>query len=789
MSYASMFKVIAVPGQRMHRDPDTKKKLVDGKPAVISSWEHSLTDAPIMLVDTGSSSIVGVDFDDEQMFNTALQLDPDCRYIARGVGKGGGHFIYNASNISYLQQHITNPNGCNIPGMDLQMGRKLLYLATPANETKALLTNTLKSYDDLTSMPLAMQLYVVHLYQTHQIANTVLSAAPQAQEAHSDSKLHFIVKEAIDSPDQYHHKFFNIVTTKRYKGIMAAEPKHPQYPWIPDNLPMGESGNQYMVSIATILGRDPSVDSDLFLKAMLYTNSLFSSPMPESQIIEIVNYITSGQSKINGVSVWQYNPDWNKAGMIYTDNYGNSHEIFSFNNKGSIGYLDHNHITNQTEIFTSAGAVIDAIKMVSSRNNGMSKERLMTRTQKVNIISSPLLPFGAKRSENGITFNDYLRTEEQNILMDPSSYTGYKRPSVTLKFLENSMGYDKLYKFFLPFIKRKLTTREFSPLILVFYGPPHSGKSAITNGVLRPLTKGRSISLSPEVATEKHNDWKVNQDFILLDELHNARQDHRQALLQVMNSTTGSNILTGIRKMNQSASAEEYSNEATFVITCNKPVKLSSEAQDRRLVINRSYKSASEALEMENDDIFKAIVEESKDFAYYLATEVEVLSHTLYLRNDWLKDNNYNEFQEDALDTVSAIATAISNQNFKSFMEILEDRLNINENDVITSAFRQHGYLHIRIHNTYEHEASFPSVVHASHLEINGNKGLMTELKRLEDRIVFKKKDSYQGKIYGTNRKTDAKFAIHTIPEDFLAKISQVVAMEPLDNEEELLLS
>lgn len=785
MSYANIFKTIAIPGSRMTRDPETLKKLIDGKPAQITSWKHTDKDTPLMLVDTGSSNIVGVDFDDEQYFNQALEIDPNCSYIAKGLGKGGGHFIYNTNNLSYLSTHITNPNGCNIPGLDLQMGKKLLYLATPANETKELLTPQLNSYEELTPMPLAMQAYVVSIYQAHKISTTLPGTAAPTQEAHSDSKLHFIVKEAIENPSSYHHKFFSIVTTKRYKGIMAEAPKHPQYPWIPDNLPLDESGNAYMVSIATILGRDPSIDGDLFLKAMLYTNSLFSEPMPESRIQDIVNYITSGHSKIGGAAVWQYNPDWNKVGMIYTDNYGNSHEIFSFNNKGSIGYLDHNHITNDTEIFTSAGAVIDNIKMVSSRNNSMSKDRLMSRAQKITIVSSPLTSFGANRTSNGITFNDYLRTEEQNILMDPSSYVGYKRPDVTLRFLENSMGYDKLYKFFLPFIKRKLTTHEFSPLILVFYGPPHSGKSAITNGVLRPLTKGRSISLSPEVATEKHNDWKVNQDFILLDELHNARQDHRQALLQVMNSTTGSNILTGIRKMNQSASSEEYRNEATFVITCNKPVKLSSEPQDRRLVISRSFKSASEALGMENDRIFTSIVQESKDFAYYLATEVELLHHTLYLRNDWLKDNNYNEFQEDALDDASAIATAVSNQNFKSFYNILEDKLNIREAELIASSHVKSGYLSIRIANTYEHEASFPGLIHSSKLEVGK---LLKELERLGDVIVFKKKDSYQGKIWGSNRKTDAKFAVHTVPQEFLDKLNNIVNIAPLDDEEEISL-
>ena len=785
MSYNTFLKTIPVPGKVLHRDPTTFKKLVDGVPFKPTSWEISPNNSSILLANTGESHIIGIDFDDEQCFKMALQIDPLCSYIASGVGKGGGHFIYKDTNIDYIKQYVTNPNGFNIPELDLQMGRKLILLATEGNQTKELLTPIISTYDELKEMPLAMQVYIVQLFQAHQLKNIVPVTTSTQGSSHADSKLYFIVKEALEDTDRYHHKLFNVITTKRYKGIMAQNTKHPEYPYIPDNLPPEESGNSYLVSVATILGRDPSVDADMFTKAMVYVNSLFSEPYPADKLNNIISYITSGQSKIDGKAVWQYNPDWNKVGMIYTDNFGQSHEVFAFADKGTVKYLDHNHITNDLVELNTAGAVIDHIRITSKRNSGMNKDRLMDRAQAVKVVSTPLRDFGAIQSDSGTEFNMYLRNDEQEILMKPDIHkVSYKVPDVTLRFLENSLGYTRCHEFFLPFIKRKFTTYEFSPLVIVLWGPPHSGKSAITNGILRPFSKGRNITLSPEVATEKYDDWKVGKDIVLVDEVHNTRSDILQKMVQTINTISGTSVLSGIRAMQQSASSSEYPNTITIFVTCNKVVTLSSEAQDRRLVICRSDKTAAEALGMSNNDIYNAIHKESKDFAYYLATEVTELPRPQYLSNDWLKDEVYNRFQGSALPFQIGLTTSISNGDFERFCDILSDK-GINEEDIVHASSIVWGRLHIRLHNTYEHKASSPSILTDANTDI---KSLMSELKEIANAKV-KGYDLVNG-VKNGNRKTIAIFPLNTIPKDFLSKVSSVVAMEALDdgNAEELKL-
>lgn len=775
-SYHTFLKTIPVPGKQLTRDPETLKKLVDGKPFKPTNWNISPNPSPILLANTGESHIIGIDFDGpegESNFHKALDIDPGCAYIAKGVGKGGGHFIYKSSNASYLHDVVTNPNGFNIGGLDLQMGRKLLLLATPANTTKHLLTDPIQRYEDLTEMPLAMQAFVASIYLRNKQKEAIVTQGMDST-VHRDSKLYYIVNEALNNPGHYNHKLFNIITTKEYKSLLAKEPKHESMPFIPDNLPLDESGNKYLVSIATILGRDPSIDAELFVKAMDYVNSLFSEPYDKDGLNSIITYITSGNSQIDGTPVWQYNRDWNKQGMIYTDNLDASHEVFSYNNKGTIGYIDHNHITNEVEYFTSSGALLDNIKATSSRNSKMNKEKLLSRVQKVKLISTPLIAFGVNRKEFGHEFNTYKRSDEQEILMNPDIYKDYQYPDVTIRFLENSMGAERLHKFFLPFIRRKLTTRQFSPLIMVLWGPPHSGKSAVTNGILRPLTKGRNITLSPEIATEKYDDWKLNKDVVLVDEVHNTRSDILQKMVQTMNTISGSDIFTGVRAMQASASSDEHPNTITLFATCNKVVTLSTEPQDRRLVVLRSNKTAAAALEMSNDRIHQAIVAESKDFAYYLATEVKDLPEHRYVTNDWLKDAVYEEFQSSALPFTISFPTAINNNDFKAFEEILMD-FHITLDDIAHSSCIVKHQVQIRLFNSNEQEAYYPALLGNVNID---SKKLIKELKEIENTMV-RRVDIKNG-ARSMNKKTLAMFNIDNVPDELIDKINSVEKMEPI---------
>ena len=103
--YSKIFKTIAVDGDTLIRDNETLKKFVTKggtkQPFKPTNWDITTKDTNIMLADTGASKIIAVDFDGPEgdaYFNKALTLDPDCPYIAKGIGKGGGHLIYKIGN-------------------------------------------------------------------------------------------------------------------------------------------------------------------------------------------------------------------------------------------------------------------------------------------------------------------------------------------------------------------------------------------------------------------------------------------------------------------------------------------------------------------------------------------------------------------------------------------------------------------------------------------------------------------------------------------------------------------
>ena len=520
-----------------------------------------------------------------------------------------------------------------------------------------------------------------------------------------------------------------------------------------------------MVSIATILGKDPSIDSGLFARALHYINSMFSVPMEPHSIEEIATYITSGQSKIKGEAVWHYNPEWKKTGMIYVDHEGSSHEVFSYVEGGTNHFLDHNHVDNTLKTLHSFSAIVDNIKMTSITK--MNKEKIISRIQAVTLTSTPLHPIGVKRGLYGTEFNTYNRTEEQEIFMEPGTYKGYEYPDTTIRFLENSMGKQRCHEFFLPFWKRKLRLREFSPLIQVLYGPPHSGKSAVSEGILKPLTRGRNQQLSPETLTEKYDDWKLNKDIIFIDEIHNMRSDYRQKVVQVMNSISGVSTFTGIRAMQASASSEEHPNSISIMVACNKPVTLSTEVKDRRLVILRSHQTASKALGMGNGDIHREITRETKDFAYYLATEVKDLPLEQYTDNGWMKDEDYTEFMDGALPFIKRFTAAIDSMNFQSFEELLMD-YGISLEDIAACCQVVKKTIHVRLLNSNEHEALVGSLIGNTNIDL---KELVSELKSIGNTRV-RTLDTSPGKRT-INKKTVAIFNDDKVPEELLALINR----------------
>ncbi len=662
-----MWATISLPGTRLTRDPETKKKLLnDSRDLHIPPWkdEKSLSTSLLIpqdrvtLIHTGKSQLTVLDFDSDLFLtavaiNSALPASERCTLISENIGKPGGHFYYRYSENALTAQ--MGPNGLKRSSLDTLIGSTLVFATNIPNETKKQIAQVATT-DELIHMPLIMQSlaighYVSHGYQPANLDNPTATAA--TANRHS-SKLGIVAQQATRAPDDL-LRLLGIITTAHWKHVLADQQtdlpaNHP------DRLPDGESAHMYLVSLANVLRLDPSVDEETYMDLLFQINELFSSPLN----LDRVGTIISADKRD-----FVYNPNWETDTLIFSTRQDELLEIFKLSRRGSVGFMIYNSTTSKLTYMDTSNAV--GSWLMSEIGERLKKDQLDSQACAVELIAHPSQPFG--HSPDGGTFNTYQWNDSQSVFYQPAAYaTRYARPDTTLRALESAIG-PQLHTHFLPFLRRKLMTWEHSPLFFVLHGVPHSFKSGLFHGVLGPLTPHRNLAIEVETGTEKFNDWQVNKDFIFLDEAHHILSADLRRLIKVFNTVGGSETLSGIRAMHQSTSSEEYPNEMTFIIATNEEIKLTTEVGERRMVVFTSNTQLTTALGMPDEEIRSRIRAEELDFAYYLSTQVTNLPLDQYRHNrDW-RNAAYEEMQETAQDTVTKLAELLDKDDYAGFAE------------------------------------------------------------------------------------------------------------------------
>ena len=539
--------------------------------------------------------------------------------------------------------------------LDLLIGNTLVFATNKCNETKEPIVSV-EHTEELIHIPdeiqaLVMAHYLASGYEPESVGKVDTNASHT-----QSSKLGLVAEKAKDSTRDM-LRLLNIITPKHWKEILnTSDFDLPENH--PDRLPEEESAHMYLVSLANVLRVDPSVSQDTYAELVFEINTMFSSPLDVDRVGTIV------QSDLGS---FVYNPKWKTSLLTLHTNEDELIEVFKVVINSSVSYLVFNSTTNDIKVLNSASDV-NAF-LLSKTGEKIKKDELDLKAANIEIIDTPIEPFGHDSFNH--TFNMYMWNESQNVLYNPTSYADtYKTPTVTLKAMESAVG-EQLYTHWLPFLRRKLMTREHSPLFFVFHGVPHSFKSAMFRGILAPLSKGRNISIEAETATEKYNDWIVNKDFIFLDEAHHIMSGDLRKIVKMINTIGGTEVLTGIRAMRESMSSTEYQNYATFIIATNEEIKLTTEVGERRMVVFSSNTKLSEALGMTDEAIKHKIIGEQLDFAYYLATEVQNISSKDYIHNSGWKNKAYDEMQVTAQDTVTQLSELLDKDNYEGMAEYI----------------------------------------------------------------------------------------------------------------------
>ncbi len=735
-----MWTTLSLPGNKLTRDPDTLKKLLNGSRDLhIPPWKDSknmsssaiLPQDRVTLIHTGRSQLLVLDFDTDlftqaQAVNLSLPATQQCTLVSENIGKPGGHFFYR-----YSDNPVTNmigDNGAKKYGLDLLCGNHLVFATTIPNETKRPLSSV-QTTDELIHIPEQMQSIVMGHYARNG-HKTSVTGETETRTNYSSSKLGRVAREATESPAGL-LRLLNIITTSKWGDILAGQTSdlpsnHP------DRLPATESGHMYLVSIGNVLRLDPSVDAETYMELLFLINDLFSDPIPIDEVGDICEHDKKR---------FVYNEGWDTDMLTLVTHDDELLEVYKYVDGKTIDYLVHNSTTEETIELKTAGEV--TTMLASSVAEPIKKAKLDASTGMVRIIDEPSQPFGHNFADR--TFNRYRWNESQTVFYQPEPYSKlYRRPDTTLRALEAAIG-SQLYTHFLPFLRRKLMTWAHSPLFFVLYGVPHSFKSGLFNGVLGPLTPRRHMAINEETGTEKYNNWMVGKDFVFLDEAHHILHQDLRKLIKVFNSTGGSDKLTGIRAMHKSASVEEYPNELTFIIATNENIKLTTEIGERRMVVFSSNTSLTDALDMPDEEIRKRIVAEKLDFAYYLSTEVRNISLSEYGHNRSWKNEAYADMQETVQSPMKKLVELIGNEDYEGFEELIL----LDFPGIQLSNYTNNG--HLRLFNNRDDVASQPGLFNKI-LKDSEHRDMRREMSRVPSSVAcsYKTRDGDTG-----NRKID----------------------------------
>lgn len=603
------------------------------------------------------SGIIAIDCDNDLTYRLFKSLDPDYafEFISKGKEEGGGTILYSYnSDVGSFKLHDSNIS------LDFYSDEGFIYLPTEDNKTK-------ESWEGLVELPQIKECPEDILA----LLRTFKSKVPENIVRKDNGPRHTIsnrlapMLENFTKKKQYDPILFRVLTPYSFRDLPSYISKGHLHP---NDVPEGR-GSEYLSKVSAILGADISVSIELYTNTMMLINSFWDHPMEKSKLNNtVINPMVEGRSTINGDVIWKYDSYWEQMGFIATALNGDYLESFYDDVKG-LYYLI-NYTVPYVKTFTDKRPVITTLKTLLGRT--ITEVQYDSTKQLTRTYLNPAYEFG--HIEGTDEFNLFRQTPELNILNNPGPYKDqYNRPNHLLQYLETLVPDDFMRNYLLSFLKTKLTTFKYSPVILYFIGKPGSGKDTLVN-ILRGIIGQEYISKpDTKVFLEQYNGWMLDKYVIQLDEYGNklTKTSEKQEVLGKLKAYTGAPEIQ-IRAMRQDGF--NYRHSTTFIMTANSN-PLPVETDDRRVAFIRTPNRLDKA-----DWVIEAggityvhdcIMREIKDFCYYLATEVEVLKLDDYVIAPETEDKE--RLILDALPAAEQIIFYIQHSRFEELRALADE--------------------------------------------------------------------------------------------------------------------
>ena len=561
------------------------------------------------------SNIIVIDCDNEATYKLFCSLDnPNnaFHFISKDKPEGGGSIVYRYDNT--LANFSFNDSTIKL---DFYSDNGFVYLPTEDNQTKE--PWAFKELPTIYNIPTA----TLTLLQTLANKSIVKTKVADNKNINISNRLAPLLNEFVKNK-KYNPTLFKIITPKSFRNLsLYVEQGHLH----PKDVPQGR-GSEYLSRISAILGSDISVNKELYQTSIELINSLKSNPKDLIELRStVINPMIEERSIVDDTIIWQYDEYWEDQGFIFTNLRGNYLESFFDDNKYIYYLVNYDNCSYKT--FTDKNKLLSIIRTLTG--NKVPELAYDKRKKLINTTSNPHQDFGHLEDDK---FNLFKQSYALQVLNNPEIYTDkYKTPVNTISYFKSLIPNEEVRNYTLSFIKTKLTTFRYSPVILFLLGVSGSGKDTFVKLIGKIVNPEFIRKPTPSVFFEKHNHWIYDAFFCHLDEYGNTLTSYaeKERALGLLKTYSGNDKIE-IRSMQ--VDLVDYYHSMTFISTANKnPLLL--DVDDRRMVcINTPNVLLYEPWVIESGGINNAInniFSEVNDFCYYLATEIQSLDFNAYV--------------------------------------------------------------------------------------------------------------------------------------------------------------
>ncbi len=584
---------------------------------------------------TGKSGIVAIDCDCKASYDLFRQLDPSNTAYFDSIGKldPQGNLIL-CGTILYSHAEGLPPSKKLKGTLDLDWfnGTGMVFLPTAPNETKSAwqtdgkgLYNHKGELVTISPMPPVVK----------QVLELTLQTPPPAKEAtavdHTNRPSKGYLGKLLEQYDfkdimeEYEPSITRLLTPKEYRTDLYQKQGHIH----PKDV---GARHDYLFKIMCQLAGDNTVDKELARDAIMWINSLLDPPRSSKQMeAEIIGGIVSGRQKNpQGEPYWEYDEHWelNRSWTAVSKSEGDLLHVFY--DKEHLAYFVYNTVTDDIKQFTKKTGLVEYIQATTIGT--FNQKEVISDMSVIDTLVDPTTSFGYL--DNDKQFNLFKPTKALQILHNPSMHEmDYREPIEFIGFINHMIPEEQQRNYFLSLIRTKLTTFKYSPVVPYIIGVQGSGKGILMTILANFMgNKYAGQEVKADLFMSQFNYWLENQYFVNLNELGGSLGGRKEKDLanSILKLYTGAEHFLCHRKGIDPYTAPM---KAMFIMTANSnPLDVTDD--DRRIyyiktpnsfITNPMCKASTSS-----SDIYKAIMNQMDDIAYWLNKEVKNLSDNDY---------------------------------------------------------------------------------------------------------------------------------------------------------------